>query len=95
MIITDLEHINPVSEVEDIDGAFLERLMVASELTSSLLDRAMNTGVGFSFNMNNSDYLTLGAVGSSADVQQEYLSTAVGNSRISSGKYSLIQFSFG
>lgn len=95
MIITDLEHINPVSEVEDIDGAFFERLMLTSELTSTLLDSSLNTGVGFSFNMNNVDYLTLGGIGSSADIQQEYLSSSVGNSRVSSGKFSLIQFSFG
>ncbi len=95
MIITDLDHINPISEVENIEGGFFERLMLTSELTSSLLDSALDTGVGFSFNMNNVDYLTLGAVGSAADIQQEYLSTAVGNSRISSGKFSLIQFSFG
>ena len=78
MIITDLEHINPISEVEGIHGAFFERLMLTSDLTSTLLDSAFNTGVGFSFNMNNVDYLTLGGVGSSADIQQEYLSTAVG-----------------
>lgn len=95
MIIADLEHINSVSEVEDIEGGFFDRLMLTSELTSTLLDTALSTGVGFSFNMNNSDYLTLGAVGSAADVQQEYLSTSVGGNRISSGKYSLIQFSFG
>ena len=95
MIIADLEHINSVSEFKDIEGGFLDRLLVTSDLASTLLDTAMNTGVGFSFNMNNSDYLTLGSVGSAADVQQEYLSTAVGGNRISSGKYSLIQFSFG
>ncbi|EAZ91263.1 hypothetical protein [Crocosphaera chwakensis] len=95
MIITDLDHINSVSEVENIEGAFFERLVATSQLTSTLLDSALNTGVGFSFNMNNVDYLTLGGVGSAADIQQEYLSTSVGTSRISSGKFSLIQFSFG
>ena len=84
MIIADLEHLNSVSEIKEIEGGDLITFL-----------GLLQVGIPFAVNNNNSEYLTLGSFASFADQKQEYLATSVGNSRIASGKHSLIQIAFG